>query len=100
MELPQGKAPSRRDFWIHHIEAAAEFEGTFKEYCHRHGLKPSSLNVYRKKLGYSKPRSGGSRASRDFVPVKVSNSRPVPRESANLPDPIWLAQFLKAWGNA
>lgn len=102
MELPSGRTTqARKDFWIQHIEAAEKFEGTLKEYCIRHGLKAGSMNAYRKKLGYSKPRSKTSKPyqRRDFIPVNVGDmpSPPLSMSSSNFPDPNWLAQFLKAW---
>lgn len=98
MELPidQQKTSSRKEFWQTHIESALQFGGTNKQYCLIHDLDPGSFNAYRKKLGYSKPRRKVDRPAA-FSEVLI---KPQPKESSSvkLPDPLWLAEFLKAWG--
>lgn len=99
MDLPTGYQKSRKEFWIEHIKASESFDGTLKAYCDLHGLKMGSMSSYRTKLGYSnsQKKSSKKKTKSEFVPVKVS-SKPGPRPSMTLPDPVWLAQFLKAWG--
>ena len=82
---------SRRDFWTHHIKSSEAHEGGSKEYCQIHGLNPGTLNSYRSRLGYSKPQKKS--VPSPFVPVNI-----YPKPQSNLPDPIWLAKFLKALG--
>lgn len=93
MEIPTGQQ-SKTEFWTLHIQAAQRFDGTNKEYCKLHGLNPGSLSSYRNKLGFSKPRKKAKVSG--FSQVKVSlpaANQPAPL----LPDPVWLAEFLKAW---
>ena len=82
---------SRREFWTQHIKSSEVHEGGSKEYCQIHGLNPGTLNAYRSKLGYSKPQKKS--VPSPFVPVNIC-----PKPQSNLPDPIWLAKFLKALG--
>lgn len=99
MELPVGHGKSRKEFWIHHIESAEAFDGSLKEYCQLHGLKMGSMSSYRTKLGYSikgKQKPKAKKAS-NFTPLKISSPAAKPQILTNLPDPNWLAQFLKAW---
>lgn len=92
MELPRGQQ-SGKDFWIAHIRAAETFAGTNKEYCKIHGLNLGSFSGYKNKFGYSrrtsKPASG-------FSEIRVTPAEPLKSER-RLPDPNWLAEFLRAW---
>jgi len=98
MELPVGHEKSIKEFWIEHIKAAEAFDGTLKDYCQQHDLKMGSMSSYRTKLGYSvRRRKLLKKKKSDFIPVKVSPNRPILAVSLKLPDPIWLAEFLKAW---
>lgn len=99
MELPIGHQKSKQEFWIEHIKAAESFEGTLKAYCDLHGLKMGSMSSYRTKLGYSRSKKKGiKKKPSEFVPIKVSPAGgPSRKPEKNLPDPVWLAQFLKAW---
>lgn len=99
MELPVGYQSSRTDFWRSQIEQADKFNGTIKEYCLKNGLNPGTLNAYRKKLGYSKPkRRVQKRLAFSQVQVQVARAVQDPEPSScTLPDPKWLAAFLKAW---
>ena len=90
MDLPVGQQ-TKKDFWTIHIQAAEQFEGTNKKYCEIHGLNLGSFNAYRNKLGYSKPRK--KLKSSGFSQVQVTAER----TKSNLPDPKWVAEFLKAW---
>lgn len=90
MSLSSQTKKSTKDFWRKHIEAADQYDGTIKEYCEQNGLKFGSMSSYRSKLGLSK-----KRARPKFTPIKI-NTTPKTK-SSSLPDPKWLAQFLKAW---
>ena len=93
MELPVGKV-TRKEFWINHIKAAEKFKGTNKEYCRINGIKMGSLSAYRRKFGFSMPRK---KKVSIFSTVEVVK-RPLPKKIGKLPDPKWLADFLRAWG--
>ena len=92
MELPKGEI-TPEEYWTQHIQAAEKFKGTNKEYCKKYGIKLGSLSAYRKKLGYSTPRNF---RKNKFATVSVEKTPPQKR-SSDLPDPAWLASFLKAW---
>lgn len=97
MDSPINQHTSRKEFWRAHIELAELFNGTNKEYCLKHGLHPGSFSSYRKKLGYSKPRKEPQKtAAFSQVQVKPKASE---LSTAKLPDPNWLAEFLKALGS-
>ena len=89
MQLPVG-ATKRKDFWKSHVEAAEKFNGSLTEYCRKHNLNPGTLSAYRHKLGLSKPRHKNAA----FSAVKVTSEN---TKTVDLPDPKWLAQFLKAY---
>lgn len=93
MALPSGHQESKKEFWRRHIAAAESFDGSFREYCSLHNLNPSSMNSYRRRLGYSKPRKKSS----EFAAISISSTAPSKTRDLGLPDPEWLAQFLKAW---
>ena len=80
---------SKKQFWLNHIEGAKRFDGTQSQYCAQHGIKPASLSAYKAMLV-------GRRVSKRsrFTKVEISDS---PRKDSSLPDPIWLASFLRAW---
>lgn len=100
MELAVGRQQTRKEFWLEHIKAAEAFEGTIKEYCRLHNLKMGSMSSYRTKLGFSKPlRRLKKKKKSNFVPIKVSSSPAKLKAPSSLPDPKWLAQFLKAWSD-
>lgn len=99
IELPKGReAKSRKEFWIQHIESAETFPGALKEYCQSQGLNPGTLNAYRQKYGYSKPRKRSNpKKAPAFTPVHVTGQPTAESHGLELPDPVWLAEFLKAW---
>lgn len=97
METPINDQQTRKEFWIQHIEAAERFNGPLTEYCRIHNLKLGSMSSYRTKLGYSKASKRRiKQVSSNFTPVKVSRTESS-SAPGKLPDPKWLAQFLKAW---
>ena len=95
MQLPVGHR-SRKDFWLNHIRAAEEFEGTNKEYCRVNGLNPRNFNAYRSRYGFARKKTEVKIKSAGFSTVQVVDSSR--EEGLDLPDPRWLAEFLKAWG--
>jgi len=98
MKLPVGHEKSRKEYWINHIESAETFDGTLKKYCQLHGLKMGSMSSYRTKLGYSTKSKKKIKKSEKFIPIKVFSAQPQKLPAlTTLPDPKWLAQFLKAW---
>jgi hypothetical protein len=92
LELPRGQR-SGKESWTAHIKAAEAFDGTNKEYCKVHGLNYGSFNGYKNKLGYS--RRAKAKPS-EFSEIRVSSSE-VFGSGTQLPDPKWLADFLRAW---
>ena len=100
MDLPVGHKKSRKEFWLEHIKAADAYNGTLREYCQLHNLKMGSMSSYRTKLGHSTPRRKvRAKKKSEFIPVNVSSTPPRPSVPEKLPDPNWLAQFLKAWSS-
>ena len=91
MELPKG-AITPEEYWTQHIQAAENFKGTNKEYCRKAGIKYGNLSAYRKKLGFTK-RTEAKKSN--FATLEVA--KPRTEKSASLPEPEWLARFLKAW---
>jgi len=84
-----------REYWAAHIKASEQFEGSQSEYCEKHGIKVGSLSARKSQLQNATRSS--KRSSSSFCRVQLSNSQKttLPR----LPDPVWLARFLKAWGS-
>lgn len=82
----------RKHYWLKHIEAAKHFGGSQTAYCKQHGLKASTFSTY--KIAFS--RSERKRRKEGFAKVAVVKSTPGKCES--LPDPVWLVQFLRTWG--
>lgn len=74
----------REKFWRDHIEAAKGFSGSEAEYCRLNGLKHSSFGSRKRK--FERALKGVS----SFVKVSAST-----RGLKSLPDPEWLARFLR-----
>lgn len=92
MKLPSG-AITPEEYWTQHIKAAEKFNGSNKEYCKHAGIKYGSLSGYRKKMGFT----GSKDVSESrFAKLEVPKS-PVLKSASILPEPEWLARFLKAW---
>lgn len=94
MELPKGQL-SKKEFWLAHIKAAETFDGTNKEYCKRHGLNLGSFSGYKNKFGFSGRKKANTKPS-GFAEVQIGG-KPGAIRGGPLPDPKWLAEFLKAW---
>ena len=92
MKLPGG-AITPEEYWTQHINAAEKFKGSNKEYCKHAGIKYGSLSAYRKKLGFTGPKD---LTESKFATVEIPKSPPL-RNAPSLPEPEWLARFLKAW---
>ncbi len=92
MDNPKQEVP-RSAFWLNHVKAAEKFKGSYRKYCELHGLNAGSFSSYRNKFGFTKPaKEKKSKFSPiEVVPPKVNSPPP------SLPDPQWLAEFLKAW---
>ena len=94
MDLPRGNR-TNKEFWFEHFKAAEVFLGTNKEYCLKHGLNLGTFNAQKNKLGFTKRKKTETSG---FSEVRVS-PRGSDRTQMHLPDPKWLAEFLKAWGS-
>jgi hypothetical protein len=98
MDLPIGHQRSKTEFWHNHIKAAESFDGTLKEYCQQHKINAGSMSAYRTRLGYSKTRRQvKSKEKSKFIPVTAPSLPSREARVSSLPDPKWLAQFLRAW---
>ena len=43
------------DFWAHHVEQYRHGDVALREYCERHGLRPSTFGHWRRRLGRETP---------------------------------------------
>ncbi len=84
------KKIQRKD-WSNHLAAAAAHAGGVRTYCREQNISSSRFYYWKKKL------KGARReiAASAFAAVEVI--RPTLRSSASLPDPKWLAEFLRAY---
>jgi hypothetical protein len=84
--------------WKAHVAGARAFRGSDTEYCRRRGLDPKLFRSYKKKHAKPKP---GVVEPKAFVQIQCAESQTEPKvaakrlpESAALPDPRWLAEFV------
>jgi len=87
------------EFWQGHLEKYKAFQGSSREYCKQNGLKYGRFYRFKQKLGFTKGRSPYRKA---FVEIKAVESSiekepkvKVFSRQPSLPDPKWVAQFLK-----
>ena len=92
MELPRG-SQSTKEFWINHFQQAEKFNGSNKLYCERNKLNLKTFGQYKIKYGFTTPKPKKVR-TQSFSKIEVKTA-----EKVHLPDPKWLAEFLKAWGS-
>ena len=92
--LPKRKSENRKEFWLRHVKAAEEFEGSLAAYCKLNGLNPGTMSAYKHR---QKKDHNSKSNSKKFAPVKITPKLGEGVPSSNFPDPKWLAQFLKAW---
>ena len=90
------------NFWRAHVLGAQQFDGSEPEYCDQNGLNFSRFRKYKRKFGMTAPRG---RPRKAFVrvepsPEPVAEKEPTrtirSREFGGLPDPRWMADFVKA----
>ena len=92
MEVPIDKK-ERREFWRRHVTQSREYSGTDVQYCAEHGLKLGTFYSQKGRLRLRSPGRGEARSS--FSKVSVVTEKKPP--SVKLPDPKWVAEFLRAW---
>ena len=86
---------SKREIYKEHVLNSLEFSGSDREFCRQHELSPSTFYHYKREMGL-----GRATSPNKFVRVKArassEESSPKPH-SSDLPDPQWVAQFLRAY---
>ena len=90
MDLPVGK--QSKEFWLWHIEAAANFSGSRAAYCRQNGLVFSRFDYFRKKFSKKSNFS-------EVKPVShISPESPIAKLGSypqRLPDPKWLSALIR-----
>lgn len=85
------KQANKQEEWQRHIEAAVNHAQGIKGYCREKGLRNSSFHYWKKKL------EGRPLGREAFAAVEVISP---PRQESGMPDPRWLAEFLRAYAGA
>lgn len=87
----------KKEFWKEHIRKVALFEGTQGEYARQNGISASKLSWYKGQLA-PKPSFAKVVAKESTVAVPPPQLKTVLEDSSSkmkVPDPKWLAMFLK-----
>ena len=99
MESTVGTRSEKEEFWRSHVARCEDYVGSIQKYCLENKLKPSTFRNYKRKFGFA-----NSRRKRlgPFAKVKVNSvesRKPVQDAtiSRGLPDPKWLAIFVRSF---
>ncbi len=84
-------------FGSHTLLMSQSFKGTDREYYETNGLDRRAFSVHKVQLGLARRRKK-QKPSSQFSQVRLEDlTVPEKAPSNQLPDPEWLAHFLKAW---
>jgi hypothetical protein len=90
----------KRHFWQRHIDSYKSSPLSIRAYCVKEGLNWHTFGYWLGKLGERKPQKKSQRGKARFLPIVVSTppqTKPAVRKSSGLPDPKWVAEFLKSF---
>jgi hypothetical protein len=84
------------DFWRSHLLKAQEFSGSNAQYCEANGLSLYGFQTNKKRLGFTRAKKRPN-AFLKIESVQDTVTPPKLRSPQPLPDPRWLAVFVKTF---
>ena len=94
MSLPIGRIQKTK-FWRGHLHRYKKFSGSQKAYCEENNINPRIFSLYKTK--FKRKNTEAATKAVNFSKIVVVPDTAIAPVNAGLPDPVWLAQFLKEW---
>jgi hypothetical protein len=92
------KHSEKRQYWQDHIESYKSSKLSIKAYCTKESLNHHTFGYWLDKLGGRRNQRNSINSQGKFLPVVVTGSpHNSVRPGRGLPDPKWVADFLKAF---
>lgn len=88
----------KRHYWQQHIENYKSSNLSIRSYCIQEGLNSHTFGYWLGKLGARSTQKKSQKDKARFLPVVVATPpQALGRTSRGLPDPKWVAEFLKSF---
>jgi hypothetical protein len=92
------KHSEKRQYWQYHIESYGSSKLSIKAYCTKESLNRHTFGYWLDKVGGRRRQRSSVNSKGKFLPVVVTGSvHNGFRPGRGLPDPKWVADFLKAF---